>query len=176
MEKVIDRKQIRKYAKKVASEISEAHYNDQLYWKKPIVLLGVLNGALPFLVDIMREIDTNIPLNIDTVKISSYNGVFTKGKCKMQKMPTGDLSNCTVIIVEDIVDSGETMEFLVKKLRKKYKNIRIKTCSLLKRSNCTFHVDYLGRVIADDWWVVGNGLDDADGTKRNLKDIFKLTQ
>lgn len=175
MKKVIDRKQIKKYAEKVASEISEHHRLDAAYWEQPIVLLGVLNGALPFLVDVMREIDEDIPVHIDTVKVSSYNGIFTRGKSKMQKMPSTDLTNRTVIIVEDIVDTGETMDFLTKKLKKRYKNIRIRTCSLLKRSNCDYRIDYLGRVIPEDWWVVGNGLDDADGTKRNLKNIFKLT-
>jgi len=169
MKELIADYKIRRYCKRLANEISADHHTNGQ--SEEIVLLGVMNGAMPFLVDLSRLIDPKIPVIIDTVKCSSYTGMFTKSKVKMSKAPDNDLSYKTVIIVEDIVDTGDTMTFLVNKLNSKYNRIDLKVCSLLKRRDCRFRVDYLGRIVDEGLWLIGYGLDD-DGFKRNLKSIF----
>lgn len=156
------KKDIAFFAKKVAGQIED----DFIDSDNPIVLLGVLNGAMPFLNDVMMNI-SKVPVEIDTIRFKSYYGIFTKGKKKFTKDPELNLSNRTVILVEDIVDTGDTINMITKRLKKRYKGIDIKVCSLFKRHECPTHVDYLGRIVPKDLWLYGYGMDN-DELDRNI--------
>jgi hypoxanthine phosphoribosyltransferase len=168
MKKLISQIRIKNYCKKIAAAIEEDYV---VTHNRPLVLVGVMNGGLPFLVGLGQQFDSDLDIVIDTVQCGSYTGIFQKGKFKITKMPDNDLSNSFIVIVDDIVDTGETMTKLVKTFQSKYPNSIIKTCSLLKRANTDYHVDYIGRPIKEGLWLVGFGLDD-NGIKRNLKDIY----
>lgn len=165
------KKQINKYVEKCADDImfKYQHYPHT----NPIVLLGVLNGALPFLTDLSMRI-SGIPLMIDTVKCSSYTGIFTKSKVKVTKKPDLDLNNKTIIIVEDIVDSGDTINELIKFIYKNYKNTRVEVCALFKRETLSFRLQYVGRVVPQGVWLYGYGMDN-DQLDRNLPRVMIKT-
>lgn len=143
------------------------------YTDKMPVFIGVLSGSFMFLGDLMKEL--NIPAEVSFVKVASYRGEHSSGHISEQLGFTGDLSSRDVILVEDIVDTGHTLHFLLEKLNTiRPKSVRV--CSLLyKPDACQYHFDelkYVGFEIPNDF-VVGYGLD-YDGLGRNLKDIYRL--
>jgi len=137
------------------------------------VLLCVLKGAAVFLSDLIRNI--TIPIQLDYVSISSYGSDTTSsGKISLRQELSVDIKNRDVIIVEDIVDSGLSLQYL-KEYLEKYKPNSIKTCVLLDKPDAhkiDISIDYHGFFIGNDF-VVGYGLDYAE-KYRNLPYIGVL--
>lgn len=159
---------INEAVKSVATKINSELANDF-----PVFLV-VLNGSFMFAADLLREV--TIPCEISFIKLASYHGTSSTGTVSELIGLKEDLSNRTVVIVEDIVDSGNTMEKLMAVLEtKKTKEIKIAT-ALYKPEAYTkkFPINYAGIIIKNDF-VVGYGLD-YDGLGRNLKDIYVLAQ
>lgn len=156
---------INRAADKCANQIDNLAYCQN----KDVVLIGILNGAIPFMSSVMQRI--NSPIIIDTIRCKSYNGIFNKTKVKMTKKPEVDLSNKTVVLIDDIVDTGDTIRFIQSYIINKYTNVDIKICSLLKRQDCDIYIDYLGRVIPKGMWVYGYGMDN-DQFDRNLQKVM----
>jgi hypoxanthine phosphoribosyltransferase len=125
-----------------------------------------------FAADLLKEV--NIPCEISFIKVASYYGTTSTGAVTELIGLTEDITDRTVVIVEDIVDSGVTIERLVNVLtRKKVKQIKIATALLKPNSyKKNIKVDYVGIEIPDDF-VIGYGLD-YDGLGRNLKEIYVL--
>jgi len=174
MKKLIGNHKIKKHAKNVAAAIEKDYTIRSLHkgkYNRPLVLVGVMNGALPFLMEVAQNIPEDISVVLDTVKCGSYTGMFKKGKFKLTKMPDNNLSGCHVVILDDIIDTGETMIELVKRFEKKYKDCLVQTGALLKREGTAFRANYLGQQVRKGLWLVGYGLDD-NGAKRNYKDIY----
>ncbi len=141
--------------------------------KNPIFVI-VLNGAFMFGADLMKAVD--LPCRVSLIKVSSYHGTEST-QCVNQLIGLQeDIENEDVIIVEDIVDTGVTMEYLLSLLHgKKPKSIAV--CSLLfKPGKFTknFKIDYVGKSIPNDF-VVGYGFD-YDGYGRNLPDIYSIVE
>jgi hypoxanthine phosphoribosyltransferase len=136
------------------------------------VFLGVLNGSFIFLADLIKEID--ISSEVTFVKVSSYEGDKSSGKIKEEIGLQMSLKDRDVIIVEDIVDSGKTLEYLLKMVEKQMP-ASVNVCSLLLKPNSLKveldEITYVGFEIPDEF-VVGYGLD-YKGLGRNLKDIYK---
>lgn len=138
--------------------------------KKP-VFIGVLNGCFMFMADLMKEID--IECEMSFVKLASYSGT-SQGDIS-QLIGVGiDLTNRHVIIVEDVVDSGNSLSHTIKALQAEgVKDIGV--CTLLLKPSClqyTFdNIEYVGFEIEKEF-VIGYGLD-YKGYFRNLKDIYK---
>ncbi len=133
---------------------------------KPLVLVGVLKGALVFLADLMRAID--LPVSLDFVGVSSYVGTQTTGRVEITADLTRPIEGKHVILVEDIVDTGLTMQWLVARLEER-RPASVSVCALLvkpSRARVAVPVRYRGFEIADEF-VVGYGLD-HDGRLRNL--------
>ncbi len=126
---------------------------------QPLVLIGVLKGCFVFFADLLRAID--MPTNVAFLGVSSYGGATkTSGAVRLTLDLTMDIAGRDVMIVEDIVDTGLTMSYLVENLRARKPN-SLRICSLLhKPAREQVHVplDYVGFVI-DDVFVVGYGLD-----------------
>lgn len=136
------------------------------------VFLVVLNGSFMFAADLLKEV--TIPCEISFIKVASYYGTTSTGAVTELIGLTEDITDRTVVIIEDIVDSGITIERLVNVLtRKKVKQIKIAT-ALLKPGSYkkNIKVDYVGIEIPNDF-VIGYGLD-YDGLGRNLKEIYVL--
>ena len=154
-----------------AVKILARSINEELKEECP-VFLAVLNGSFMFAADLLKEI--TIPCEISFIKVASYQGSASSGKVSELIGLNEDLTGRTVVIIEDIVDSGLTLEKIMQIL--KSKNIKkIKVATVLfkpeayKKEN---HPDYIGFKIANDF-VVGYGLD-YQGLGRNLKEIHVL--
>tara|TARA_Y100001936_G_scaffold122802_1_gene120031 strand:- start:2181 stop:2708 length:528 start_codon:yes stop_codon:yes gene_type:complete len=164
--KILDEVTIQKRVKEIAIELT-SKFKD----KKPI-FIGVLNGSFIFISDLVRNL--NINCEIDFIKVSSYKGQDTTGTVKLLKDISADITNRDVVIVEDIIDSGLTIEFLVKRLKgASPKSISIVTL-LLKPdiARLSLPIDIIGFEIAPDF-VVGYGLD-YDQDLRHLPEIYRL--
>lgn len=131
-----------------------------------VVIVGVLNGSFIFCADLFRKL--TIPCQIEFVSLSSYEGTESSGEVSFRMDVKQSLVGKNVILVEDIVDTGLTISFLLKHM--KLKNLKsLKLCSLLlKRARLKVEVpiDYLGFDI-EDKFVIGYGLD-FDGRYREL--------
>jgi hypoxanthine phosphoribosyltransferase len=141
---------------------------------KDVVFLGILNGAFLFAADLFRRID--FQARISFVKLASYEGTSSSGFIKELIGWNEDIKNKTVVIVEDIVDTGITLERIVGELiiRKAYE---IKIAAMLFKPGAytkDIRLDYVGFEIPNDF-VVGYGLD-YDGLGRNLPSVYTLVK
>jgi hypoxanthine phosphoribosyltransferase len=139
---------------------------------KDVVFLGILNGAFLFAADLFRQID--FQSRISFVKLASYEGTGTSGTIKELIGWNEDIKNKTIVIVEDIVDTGNTLERIVDELIiRKALEIRIATM-LFKPAAYTknMELDYVGFKIPNDF-VIGCGLD-YDGYGRNISSVYTL--
>jgi hypoxanthine phosphoribosyltransferase len=129
------------------------------YTGKDFVLVGVLKGAYAFYADLARAI--RIPMRVDFIVVTSYGSrAKTTGKVKMVTELTEDIKGKDVLLVEDIVDSGLTIQYLVKQLSKR-KPRSVKVCTLLSKTErraVDVPLTYTGFNIPDKY-VVGYGLD-----------------
>ena len=141
---------------------------------RPLTLVSVLKGSLPFMADLMRAIP--IPVRIDLMEVSSYGGTSTEssGLVRILKDLSASIEGEDVLIVEDIIDTGLTLNYLVRYLRgKNPRSLRI--CTLLDkpaRRLVDIPVDYVGFTIPDQF-VVGYGLDYGE-FYRNLRFVGVL--
>ena len=130
------------------------------YASTSVTLVSVLKGSLPFMADLMRAIET--PLQIDLMEVSSYGGATTEtsGLVRILKDLSSSIAGKDVLIVEDIIDTGLTLNYLLRYLRgKNPRSLRI--CALLDkpaRRLVDIPIDYTGFTIPDEF-VVGYGLD-----------------
>lgn len=134
---------------------------------RPLMLIGILKGSVFFLCDLAKKLET--PVSIDFMQVSSYGkGSRSSGNIQVLRDLTTDVAGREILIVEDVVDSGRTLEKIVEMLRTRQPK-SVKVCALLKKrlpENAVIPVDYLGFSI-DDHFVVGYGLDHAE-SYRNL--------
>lgn len=162
----ITQQQLSEAVKKIADSI-----NKDLEKELPIFLV-VLNGSFMFAADLLKEV--SIPCEISFIKVASYHGTTSSGTVTELIGLSEDITGRTVIIVEDIVDSGITLEKLITVLkRKNVKQIKVATVLIKPDSyKKEFKIDYYGMKIPNDF-VIGYGLD-YDGLGRNLKEIYVL--
>jgi len=165
---MISAEQIAEKVKSLAEEIS-ADYQGKL----PI-FIGVLNGSFMFMSDLLKEI--TIQCEMDFMKLSSYGDEkISSGNVRMLKELNADINERHIIIVEDIVDSGLSINY-INKLLLEYNPASIKFASLLVKPNSIKYdvkIDYIGFEISDQF-VIGYGLDYAQ-KYRNLKLIYELS-
>lgn len=158
--------QIKKRTRLIAIQINVDYEN------RVPVFVGVLNGSFVFLGDLIKEI--TLSSEVTFVKVSSYNGKNSSGQIRKEIDLGMSLKDRDVILVEDIIDTGLTLEYLLEMV-KEHQPASINVCTLLlkpKVLNKQFpELCYVGFEIADDF-VVGYGLD-YKGLGRNLKDIFR---
>ena len=153
---LVGEEELRAAVKKLARQIDE----DQKKSEKGLLLIGILKGSVVFMGDLMKEIKT--PMEIDFMKVSSYGAsTVSSGELKITlDLHREDLENYDVVIVEDIVDSGNTLYKLVNYLRGRGAG-SVKSCTLLDkpaRRKVDFTPDYVGIVVPDEF-VIGYGLD-----------------
>ena len=151
-------------------EVGEA-INRDMADKDPLFIC-VLNGAFMFAGDLMKTV--TIPSEITFVKLSSYDGLYTTGKVKEIIGLNESVVGRNVVVVEDIVDTGITMERILGSLKAKGAN-EIKVATFLQKPDALqrdIQVDYIAMKIPNDF-IVGYGLD-YDGYGRNLKDIYTV--
>ena len=160
--------EIKERVKAVAQQISK-----DMEGKTPL-FLGVLNGSFIFAADLMREM--TIPCEISFVKLASYQGTTSTGKIHEVLGINENLSGRTVIIVEDIVESGQTMKRMIESLGTRNPS-SVHICTLFFKPDKLqeeLTLDYVAFRIPDDF-IVGYGLD-YDHQGRELKDVYTIVE
>ena len=161
---LISRRKIQKRVKELGREISQDFQGEKL------VLVGVLKGAFVFLADLLREI--TVPVEVDFIQVASYGASKTSsGVIKIKKDMDLPVVGKQVLLIEDIIDYGYTLDYLLKFLKvKKPKSIRV--CALLdkpSRRKVEVPIAYKGFTVPNKF-VVGYGLDFAEKL-RNLDEV-----
>lgn len=156
-----------------ASIASLARQISSDYKGRPLVLVGVLKGAFIFLADLVRRL--TIPVQVDFVRAASYgSGDTSSGRIKLTKEIDLDIAGKDVLVVEDIVDSGLTLTYLVDYM-KKFKPATVRVCTLLdkhERRQSKVKVDYACHIV-EKGFLVGYGLD-YDEAYRELPAIYHM--
>ena len=150
----------------ISNQINNSGVKDPLF-------IAVMNGAFLFAADVMRKI-TISNAEISFIKLSSYEGTETTGKVDELIGVSDDISGRNIIVLEDIIDTGITLEKIIS-LLKKEEVADIKVATLLFKPDAytkDIHIDFIGKSIPNDF-VVGYGLD-YDEIGRNLPHIYKL--
>ena len=145
--------------------------NDDLSGKE-VVFLGILNGAFLFAADLFRRI--NFPARISFIKLASYQGTSSQGLIKELIGWNEDINNKIIVVIEDIVDTGNTLERIVDELAIR-KAAEVRIAALLYKPDAytkNIPLHYIGFEIPNDF-VVGFGLD-YDGFGRNLPSVYTL--
>lgn len=162
----ISEKEIQQAVKKVADEM-----NRDLVSENPLFIC-VLNGAFMFAGDLMKHV--SVPCEITFIKLSSYEGLYTTGEVKEVIGLNESVVGRNVVVVEDIVDTGITMERIINSLQAKGAG-KIHVATFLQKPEALqrdIKVDYVAMKIPNDF-IVGYGLD-YDGYGRNLRDIYTV--
>lgn len=164
---VLKKNDIDKMVVAVARKIS-SDYKD-----RELILIGVLKGSFVFLSDLIRNL--SIPVKVDFVGVSSYSDkTSSSGKIQLTKNIEINIKNKNVLVVEDIVDSGLTLAWLIDYLMS-FEPETVNVCALLdkrERRKTQIQIDYTGHVVQEGF-LVGYGLDYAEDY-RNLPEIYHL--
>lgn len=158
---LLSEEEIAEIVRNMGRQISEDYKGKNLF------LVSVLKGSLPFMADLMRQI--TIPCTIDFLAVSSYGkGTTSSGEVRILKDLDASLEGKDLLIVEDILDSGVTLSYLLKNLSAR-NPASIRLCTFLdkpERRRVDIHADYVGASVPDEF-IVGYGLDYAE-VYRNL--------
>jgi hypoxanthine phosphoribosyltransferase len=167
---MISSERIARRVRRLGHEISEVYAGSE----GPLVLVAILKGATVFAADLLRSL--SIPAELEFVRAASYGaGTKTSGRVKIAHMVEGSLEGRHVLLVEDIVDSGRTIDTILKRFRR-MKPASLRVAALLDRParrEIKVHIDFTGFVIPDRF-VIGYGLDYA-GLYRELPGIYALS-
>lgn len=158
----------RKEIKGAINRLSEKINHD--YKDRELVIIGVLDGAFMFLADLLKKLDLKVSLEL--VKVKSYEGEQNVGKIKKLIGLTYGLANQSILIVEDIIDTGNTLSYLLE-LIEEQNPASVKVATLLLKKEVfkdRFPIHYYGIAIPNRF-VVGYGMD-YDGHGRQLKHIY----
>ncbi|KXU36495.1 hypoxanthine phosphoribosyltransferase [Cephaloticoccus primus] len=144
-----------------------------VYGDEELTLISIINGAIVFTADLLRELAN--PIRLDCIRISSYrDAVESRGVPQVVSKFTLDIANRHVLVIDDILDTGKTLEFVTRMIRE-HRPASLRTCVLLdkkERRAVDFEADFVGFSIPDQF-VIGYGLDFAE-RYRNLRYIGTL--
>ena len=162
LKELIGKEELNKKIEELAKQI------DGDYKEQDIVAICVLNGAAFFAVDLTLKMKTK--MQVEFIKISSYEGTESTGEIrKYLDIDKKKVEGRNILIIEDIVDTGRSMHYLIKHLKEKNPK-DIKICSLLSkpsRREIEVHRDYLGFEVPNKF-IIGYGFDDEEGFNRNI--------
>ena len=169
---VLSEEEIQNICNDFGKRLTEELKNEE---KTPL-FLGVMKGALNFMFDLIKRIDR--PIYTDFIQISSYAGVQSTGKINLKKDFDMDIKDRTVVVVEDVVDTGISMKYLIDHLNENYKPKnkpkRIIICALFDKeyARCEdIKIDYCGKVLKENSFLVGYGLD-YNELERNVPYVY----
>lgn len=162
LKELIGKEELNKRIEELAKQI------DENYKEQDIVAICVLNGAAFFAVDLTLKMKTK--MQVEFIKISSYEGTESTGKIrKYLDIDKKKVEGRNILIIEDIVDTGRSIHYLIKHLKEKNPK-DIKICSLLSkpsRREIEVNIDYLGFEVPNKF-IIGYGFDDEEGFNRNI--------
>ena len=164
---VLKKSDINNMVAQVARRISSDYQDHEL------ILIGVLKGAFVFLSDLMLNL--SIPVQVDFIRVASYGSdTSSSGRINLTKAVEIDVKNKDVLVVEDIVDTGLTLSYIIDYL-KSFKPNTVKVCALLdkrQRRQANVKIDYACHIVTEGF-LVGYGLD-YDEDYRDLPEIYHL--
>ena len=160
-EKYISNTDIKKQIKRISNEINLYYKNDS------VIFIGILNGCFYFMHELLKSL--KIEYTYKFLKVASYKGMKSLDICYDLNISNSSLQNKNILIIEDIIDTGKTVNFLKKYFQDKNVN-EFKIVSLLVKEHNYALCDWFGFKI-NDKFVIGYGLD-IDGKFRNLKYIY----
>ena len=167
MQPAISEKELDFKIKLLAKQISDEHRNDPT----PVVLVCILNGGFMFFSDLVKQI--NIPIEIDFIRCKSYFG-RKQGDLVVTKDLETSIKGKHVYLVDDIIDSGHTMKFLMDKFLERGA-IHVTPIATIFKENVVIQDAFcILRYPQDSPWFVGYGMDNEDGTGRNINTILEL--
>jgi hypoxanthine phosphoribosyltransferase len=165
---LFDQAKIKKRVEELGAKITQDYAGESL------VVVGVLKGAFIFVADLVRSI--NLPVSVEFIGVSSYSGTKSTGAVRLTYDLTADIKGKNVLLVEDIIDTGHTIDYLIEAL-----NVRgpktLKVASFLSKPEAhQMHhsIDYIGFEISKEF-VIGYGLD-LDQHYRNLPYVAQVKQ
>ncbi len=165
---LIPREEVASAVARLAAQISRD------YFEKNPLLIGILKGSFVFMADLIRQL--GFPLELDFIRLSSYGGTRSSGRVRVVQGLHSVVRARHVLVIEDIVDTGVTVAFIMDYLQKK-KPASLKLCALLdkpSRRRVPVAIDYLGITVPDKF-LVGYGLD-FNEKYRNLPDVCVLEE
>ncbi|HUS58652.1 MAG TPA: hypoxanthine phosphoribosyltransferase [Planctomycetota bacterium] len=168
LRQIITKEQIDRRVNELAAQIRRD------YEGKEVAVVAVMTGAVFFLVDLLRRVD--LPVRLDVLQVKSYNGTATSGSPRIVGRPALRLQGRHVLIIDDILDTGLTLQSVVREVKKSCPE-SLKICVLLskkRRREADIQADYCAFEIADEF-VVGYGLD-YDGQFRYLPYIAAIDE
>ena len=171
-EMVMTEQEIYEACKKLGEQIS----NDLKDEEKIPLIIGVMKGGVPFMMDLIKRI--SIPVMLDFIQVSSYTGTSRSREVKLVKDLTYNIEGRTIILVDDVVDSGNSLLYLVNHLYSNYKPKKVLTCALFDKVNAReaeIEVDYSGKLLTENKFLCGYGLDYLE-IYRNVPYVFIPTE
>ena len=167
MKKVISEQDLQDRIRKLALAIHKTEFDS----KTPMVFIGILNGAFMFFSDLVKKI--KLPIEIDFVRVKSYDGQNRK-EIKFTKDLEVDVKGKYVYIVDDIIDSGHTMKFLINHFKERGATNVTPVAAIYKENLVIQDALCILKYSQDSPWFVGYGMDHEDGTCRNIETILEL--
>ena len=167
MKKVISESALQAKIIQLANVINQSEKSS----KTPVVFVGILNGAFMFFSDLVKYI--KFPIEIDFVRVKSYDGQNRK-EIKFTKDLETDINGKNVYLVDDIIDSGHTMKFLIDHFKERGA-INVTPIAAIYKENLVIpEALCILKYSQDSPWFVGYGMDHEDGTCRNIETILEL--
>lgn len=166
---VLTSEEIHAICEDIASKLDNRFERDNVVLP---VFVGVLKGSLNFMMDLLRCVKADVLT--DYIQVTSYNGTSSTGAVILKKDLSIDVKGKTVVIVEDVVDTGLTMKYLIAYLKDKYQPKEVIVVALFDKlylRQISLHVDYTGKVLRENKFLVGYGLDYKE-VKRNVPYIY----
>ena len=158
----------------ICQDIGQKITNELTHEERIPIVVGIMKGALNFMTDLVKYINTNIFL--DYIQVSSYNGTSTTGRVILKRDLSFDVNNRTMILVEDVIDTGISMNYLLHFIHDRYHPKRVILVTLFDkkcRRKMDVKIDYTGKVLEGDDFLFGYGLD-YNEIGRNLPDVYGL--
>lgn len=172
MKIILKENEINNIVKDVSNKLTIMLKNE----KKIPIFIGVMRGALNFMMDIIKNI--NIDILIDYIHTSSYIENKSSNKVNIKYDPSIKIENRTIVLIEDFIDTGFSINFLISFLKKKYNPAKIILVSLLERENSSnnhINIDIVGKKIKNNHFLIGYGLDFME-IGRNYKNIYACSE
>ena len=167
MKEIISKEDLQKRIQFLATIINKEDFNH----RRSVVFIGILNGAFMFFSDLVKKI--KLPIEIDFVRVKSYDGQNRK-EIKFTKDLEVDIKGKHVYLVDDIIDSGHTMKFLIDHFKERGAKNITPVATIFKDNLVIQDALCILRYSQDSPWFVGYGMDNEDGTCRNIETILEL--
>jgi len=167
MKKVISESSLQAKIIQLANDINQLEKHN----KTPVVFVGILNGAFMFFSDLVKYI--KFPIEIDFVRVKSYDGQNQK-EIKFTKDLEIDINGKNVYLVDDIIDSGHTMKFLIDHFKERGAKNVTPVATIYKENLVIQDALCILQYPQNSPWFVGYGMDNEDGTCRNIETILEL--